>query len=216
MPITFTSAFTKSSKLDTIHNIMQKLQLSKKYKSGSAAEIIRDAILAGDISGEISQNEFADSLGVSRIPVREALITLEYHGLVEKLPNQHVRVITLDDESIRNIFADMSAMELETVKSLPAETLERLSSAKDQAEFHRTLYENTHSPLRRVFIRTRAQTYIAFIIEYSDASSILPAFENLKHSVKDFPELRANYAVYADSLADTLIRIRTHKEESQC
>ena len=195
---------------------MRKLELSKKYKSGSAAEIIRDAILAGDISGEISQNEFADSLGVSRIPVREALITLEYHGLVEKLPNQHVRVISLDGESVRDIFADMSATELETVKALPAETLERLSSAKDQADFHRTLYENTHSPLRRVFLRIATETYIMFILAHSDSSRILHAFENLKHSVKDFAALSANYAVYADTLADTLIRIRTHKEESQC
>lgn len=197
-------------------NIMQKLQLSKKYKSGSAFEIIRDAILDGTISGEISQNEFADSLGVSRIPVREALITLECHGLVEKLPNQHVRVIILDSEAIRTLFADMSATELETVKALPAETLERLSSAKNPAEFHRTLYENTHSPLRRVFLRIVTETYIMFILAHSDAGRILHAFENLKHSVKDFAALRANYAVYAASLADTLIHIRTHKEESQC
>lgn len=197
-------------------NIMQKLQLSKKYKSGSAFEIIRDAILDGTISGEISQNEFADSLGVSRIPVREALIALEYHGLVEKFPNQHVRVISLDSESIRNIFADMSVMELETLNGLPAEILERLSSAKDPAEFHRTLYENTHSPLRKVFLRIAAETYIMFILAHSDSSRILHAFENLKRSVKDFAALRANYAVYADALADTLIHISTHKEESQC
>ena len=102
---------------------MQKLQLNKRYKSGSALEIIRDAILAGDISGEISQNEFADSLEVSRIPVREALIALEYQGLIEKLPNQHARIINLDSENIRNLFADMSLLELETVKSLPAEKI---------------------------------------------------------------------------------------------
>lgn len=195
---------------------MQEFQLSKKYKSGSAVEIIRDAILAGDISGEISQNEFADSLGVSRIPVREALIALEYHGLIEKLPNQHVRVVSLDGEAVRTLFADMSAIELETVKCLPAEVLERLSAAKAPAEFHRTLYKNTHSPLRRIFLRIIAQTYIAFILEHSDAGRILPAFENLKHSVKDFAALRANYVVYADALADTLIRIRTHKEEAKC
>ncbi|MBQ3763537.1 MAG: GntR family transcriptional regulator, partial [Synergistaceae bacterium] len=64
-----------------IYNIM--LELRKKYKSGNAVESIRNAILFGEISGEIAQNEFADSLGISRIPVREALIALEYHGLIE-------------------------------------------------------------------------------------------------------------------------------------
>ena len=55
------------------------LELRKKYKSGNAAEILREAILTGDIPEGISitQNEIADSLGTSRMPVREALISLE-------------------------------------------------------------------------------------------------------------------------------------------
>ena len=209
-------AFTKPSKLDTIHNIMHKLNLNKRYKSGSALEIIRDAVLAGDISGEISQNDFADSLGVSRIPVREALIALEYQGLIEKLPNQHVRIIRLDDEAVRNLFADMSALSLKVIQNLSEENMHLLSLSEDPVNFHRTLCENTSSPLRRVFLRIITETYIVFILEHSDGSRILAAFECLKNSLQDFAELRANYSVYADSLANELIRIRSHKEESQC
>lgn len=193
---------------------MRKLELNKKYKSGSAFEIIRDAVLAGDISGEISQNEFADSLGVSRIPVREALIALEYQGLIEKLPNQHVRIINLDEEAIRNLFADMSELSLKTIRNLSDENIHLLSLSESPADFHRILYENTPSPIRRVFLRIVTETYIMFILAYSDKGRILPAFENMKRSVKDFAELSANYAVYTDTFADELIRIRTHKEES--
>ncbi len=195
---------------------MQKLNLSTRYKSGTALEIIRDAVLAGDISGEISQNDFADSLEISRIPVREALIALEYQGLLEKLPNQHVRIITLDDEAIRNTFADMSAVSLIVIQNLSDENIRLLLLSEDPVKFHRTLYENTPSPLRRVFLRIVTETYIMFILEHSDGSRILPAFESMKHSLKNFAELRANYSVYTDSLADELIRIRTHKEDSQC
>ena len=52
-------------KKDNVYNSPIMLELRKKYKSGSAAEIIRNAILSGEISGEIGQNEFADSLGIS-------------------------------------------------------------------------------------------------------------------------------------------------------
>ena len=148
--------------------------------------------------------------------MREALIALEYQGLIEKLPNQHARIINLDAENIRNLFADMSMLELETVKSLPAEKLGRLASAENPADFHRYLYGNTASSLRRIFLRIITETYITFILEHADGSKIFPAFENLKHSVKDFAELEASYSVYADSLADELIHVRTHKEESQC
>ena len=192
---------------------MQKIELYKKYKSGNALEIIRDAVLAGDISGEISQNEFADSLGVSRIPVREALIALEYQGLVEKLPNQHVRVITLDDESIRNLFADMSILSLNAIQNLSDENIHLLSLSERQQDFHRYLYEKTTSPLRKIFLRTAAQTYLAFILEHSDGKNISPAFENLKRSLGDPDALKTAYSVYAEVLADELIRIRRENKE---
>ena len=183
------------------------IELRKKYKSGSSAEIIRDAILSGEISGEIGQNEFAESLGVSRIPVREALITLEYHGLIEKLPNQHVRIIDIDDRAVKDLFADMSLLELETVKKLAPENLKRLSSL-GQAEFHRELYMNTHSPLRRSFLKIITETYLMFILEHSDSRKIAPVFMNLKLALEDMSMLRAGYAVYAEVLASELIRIR--------
>ncbi|MBQ7155186.1 MAG: GntR family transcriptional regulator [Synergistaceae bacterium] len=193
---------------------MLKLELRKKYKSGSAAEIIGDAILTGNISGEIAQNEFADSLQVSRIPVREALIALEYHGLIEKMSNQHVRIINLSDADIRSLFADMSLLELEAMKSLPDERLEYLSSAVYPADFHRELYMNTESPLRKVFLRVITETYIVFVLEHSDGSRIAPVFETLKQSLRDYKTLRKSYNVYAEVLSDELIRIRReHRHE---
>ena len=183
------------------------IELRKKYKSGSAAEIIRNAILSGEISGEIGQNEFAESLGVSRIPIREALISLQYHGLIEKMTNQHVRTIFPDDKAIREMFSDMSLLEIETLKTLAPGKIQYLSPLS-QIEFHRDIYMNTHSPLRRTFLRITTETYIAFILEHSDGAKISPVFENLKHSLDDMSILRAGYAVYAEVLASELIRIR--------
>ena len=50
------------------------------------------------------------------MPVREALISLEYQGLVMRLPSQHIKVITLTDENIRNIFHDLALLEIDTLK----------------------------------------------------------------------------------------------------
>lgn len=195
----------------TIHAIM--LELRKKYKSGSAAEIIREAILLGEISGEIGQNEFADSLGISRIPVREALITLEYHGLIEKLPNQHVRITDIDDKAVKDLFIDMSLMEIEVIKNLNAENLQSLSSL-GQAEFHRSLYVNAVSPLRKTFLKILTETYIMFVLEHSDGRKINTVFGNLKLSLGDISILKACYTVYAEALAAEMIRIRKDNKEN--
>lgn len=202
------SMFTKKIIMDTICSIM--LELRNKYKSGSAAEIIREAILTGEISGEIGQNEFADSLGISRIPVREALITLEYNGLIEKLPNQHVRIADISDKAVKDLFTDMSLLEIEVIKNLPSENLEALPSL-GQADFHRALYMSTASPLRRTFLKIITETYLMFVIEHSEGRKIDAVFGNLKLSLGDIRMLRAGYAVYAEALSAEMIRIRRDK-----
>jgi DNA-binding GntR family transcriptional regulator len=59
---------------------------------------LRDAILAGRIApGErIRQEEVAERLGTSRLPVREALRILEAEGLTEHTANKGARVPRLD------------------------------------------------------------------------------------------------------------------------
>ena len=194
------------------------LELRKKYKSGNAVESIRDAILLGEISGEIAQNEFADSLGISRIPVREALIALEYHGLIEKLPNQHVKIVEINDAAIKELFSDMSLLELEVIKSLPSEKLKFLSSL-GQLEFHREIRRFTKSPLRKTFLKIITETYLMYVLEHSDehydGRNLAPVFENLKHSLEDFDILKACYAVYAEVLSTELINIRRRKNYAE-
>lgn len=64
--------------------------IGNKKKQGSIVELLRDEILAGNIpdGSEMTQNVLAEGLGVSRMPVREALILLEYQGLIDRLPEQ--------------------------------------------------------------------------------------------------------------------------------
>ena len=202
--------FTENEIMDTICVIMIELEIRKKYKSGSAAEVIRDAILFGDIAGEIGQNEFAGSLGISRMPVREALITLEYHGLIEKLPNQHVKIADINDRAVKDLLSDMSLLEIEVIKNLNAEELKSLSSLS-QAEFHRALYTNTASPLRRTFLKIITETYLIFTLENSDSRKLDAVFGNLKLSLEDPAVLKAGYAVYSEVLAAEMIRIRKDK-----
>ncbi len=84
-----------------------------KKKPGSIVEVLAQEILSGRIAQntEMTQTELADSLGVSRMPVREALLVLEYQGLLERLPNNHVRVATFSDDFWEEMFSLCAELE---------------------------------------------------------------------------------------------------------
>lgn len=66
------------------------------------ATFIRDGILAGRLrpGDRIDQDAIADELGVSRLPVREALISLDREGLVQTIPRKGSYVSRIDRDDI--------------------------------------------------------------------------------------------------------------------
>ena len=120
--------------------------------TGAASERIaahlRDAILAGRIApGErIRQEEVAERLGTSRLPVREALRILEAEGLTEHTANKGSRVPRLDPAELDVLYRMRERLEpLALTESLPrltdadiaglADTHEQIMAGDDLAEF---------------------------------------------------------------------------------
>ena len=67
---------------------------------------IENAILNGEYKEGDSLNELkiSQELGVSRTPVREALMQLELEGLVNNVPNKGATVVGISDKDIRDIY----------------------------------------------------------------------------------------------------------------
>jgi DNA-binding GntR family transcriptional regulator len=78
------------------------------------AEALRDAIVTGrlKVGARLHQDGIASKLGVSRMPVREALRQLESEGLVVFTPHRRVSVATLSAEELREIYEIRSALEI--------------------------------------------------------------------------------------------------------
>ena len=73
--------------------------------SGAAAALyIRRLIFDGDLrpGDRVNQDEVARALGISRIPVREALIAVERQGWVTIEPNRGAFVVALDEQAVRD------------------------------------------------------------------------------------------------------------------
>jgi DNA-binding GntR family transcriptional regulator len=76
-------------------------------------EILRDQLDAGELQpgSVIRQDEIAARLGVSRTPMREALLRLEQEGFVVIKPRSGIRVRRLTERDIRNLYQMIGALE---------------------------------------------------------------------------------------------------------
>ncbi|WP_340084036.1 GntR family transcriptional regulator [Siminovitchia sp. FSL H7-0308] len=124
---------------------------------------LRKAILDGTLKegDRLIQEEWAERLKVSRMPIREALTQLQIEGLVELVPHKGAVVTPITKDNIEEIYHLRSMLEgLAVEKSLPyltekdkqhlydiliqMETLELTDETNDQyiqlnASFHQTL-----------------------------------------------------------------------------
>ncbi|MBO9606946.1 MAG: GntR family transcriptional regulator [Paenibacillaceae bacterium] len=83
---------------------MQKLQ--KSSLGGIAKDEIMKMIITGKLKpgDRLKEVEIAETMGISRIPVREALLLLEQEGFIESGPYKNNIVAELDYREIVHIF----------------------------------------------------------------------------------------------------------------
>jgi DNA-binding GntR family transcriptional regulator len=79
--------------------------------SVAATEVIRQAILDGRLEPgrRLKEEELARELGISRTPVREALLILQAEGLVVGTPNRGAIVRAHDSDDLRDLY-DLRAL----------------------------------------------------------------------------------------------------------
>jgi DNA-binding GntR family transcriptional regulator len=80
--------------------------LRHKTMSIAAAEHLRLRIINGDFpaGSALRQDALAEELGISRIPLREALMQLEAQGLVRIVPHKGAIVAELSSDEVEELF----------------------------------------------------------------------------------------------------------------
>jgi DNA-binding GntR family transcriptional regulator len=90
--------------------------------STRVADYLRDAILGGELKPgmRIRQEDIAERLDTSRVPVREALRMLEAEGLTEHEPHKGARVPRLTQHEVEVVYRMRERLEpLALVESMP-------------------------------------------------------------------------------------------------
>lgn len=80
--------------------------LSRRTLARDVAEVLRDMILRGNLTPDrhMTQDELARMLGVSTMPVREALLRLAAEGFVEVSPNRAFNVAPISRADVHDIY----------------------------------------------------------------------------------------------------------------
>jgi DNA-binding GntR family transcriptional regulator len=85
---------------------------------------------------QATEPEIALRLGMSRTPVREALIRLESEGLIEIIPRRGIRVLPININDMKEIYEILAALEPDVAGNIAAKNLtkEQLRPLEEAAE----------------------------------------------------------------------------------
>jgi DNA-binding GntR family transcriptional regulator len=124
--------------------------------------ILRERILRGElaIGKVISRRKVAGELGMSMLPVSEALQRLEFEGLLESRPRAGTRVKIPTEEDVKGHYIVREALEVQAARlfatlAAPSERIElqrlaaRVDALSSQSEGDRFLYLTLHEKLHR-------------------------------------------------------------------
>jgi len=141
-------------------------KLGHKQTKDRIADMLRKEILSGRIEGgeELTQEQLAEVLEVSRMPVREALQILELEGLLTRLPNRHMRVVGLEKHAVFETMRTIAAVETELALLL----VERHSLPDDldpqnNKQFHNRFSEQLENPYLRQMHRRLLNIYPQYV-----------------------------------------------------
>lgn len=146
--------------------------------------VVRRRILRGELAmGEaVSRRQLATELGMSFLPVSEALLRLEHEGLLESRPRAGTRIRIPSREDVLGNYVVREALEVQAATLFTTRASDRdcqdmmkLALRIDQgvAEGHRVAYARLHHKFhRRIAEATRCEALVAAIDRNNALASV--------------------------------------------
>ena len=123
----------------------------KNAYSEQVIDILMEWIMEGKfvMGDRLNANQIAQSLGISRMPVREALLDLEKRGLAESTPYAGMRLVVLSEEDIKQIYLARKALEpiaaQYACRYVTEEDIQRLEEI--HKEYERIVWDENAKPI---------------------------------------------------------------------
>lgn len=205
---------------------MERNQISNNALSNLIKERIMEDILFGNIRpGEkLIETQYADRLGTSRAPIREAFYLLEIEGLVKKIPRKGTVVKGFTAEEMKDLLEIRNFLEEQAIKKLGGtvhsdffvrmeellvemeqKSDDRMSYAKLNYEFHfQMILASKSEVLKNFYSRLGAQLLLLQSMSFLNETS-------MKKSLQEHKELIA--LVKEQQLDKALVLLRSHNQD---
>ncbi|MDH4258207.1 MAG: GntR family transcriptional regulator, partial [Candidatus Aminicenantes bacterium] len=160
--------------------------LNLKSLKEQVYEYLRSQMEKGKIcpGSTINMDETSSKLGVSKTPLRDALLQLEMEGFISILPRRGVVVNHLTLKDIKEYYEIIGALESRALLSafdrLKKEDIERLRSANREME------EAIQNDDFNLYYRKNLKFHNTFL-DLCQNSSLVRVVNNLKKRLYDFP-----------------------------
>ena len=178
-------------------------------------DLVLDKLMEWIMSGKLSMGdklnteELASQLGVSRMPIREALSNLEKKGLAESIPYAGTRLITLTKEDVRQIYIARTALEPVAARyaceKITDEEIEEMKKAAE--EFKMILKSKDITEIAEADVRFHDIIYMA-----TDNQKLILLLNNLREQMyryrveylkreEAYPQLIAEHAAIIEYIS---------------
>ena len=135
-------------------------------------QTLRQAILKGELQpGErLMEIKLAETLGVSRTPIREAIRKLELEGLVVMIPRKGAAVANITEKEVAcdRITEEQLIQLKEAAKAFEASkgSMDLIRIAETDMQFHEIIYEATHNERLVQMLNNLRENMYRYRIEY--------------------------------------------------
>lgn len=183
---------------------MQNGKITRTFVREEAYVKLRNWILDGTFAPgmQLRDKELAAQLGVSRTPIREALLRLEDKGLVQTKPNRSTTVTTIDFHSAFHLYSIVW-------------TLEKLALSQAFGSITEEHIRSMHEINERFLKKMKARDRIAALDADSEFHSVYvklsqnQELEQIINGIKN--KLRRLDLYYFDKIKDASLSYEEHK-----
>jgi DNA-binding GntR family transcriptional regulator len=161
---------------------MQRVQRTPSLRDQALLQL-RKAIVVGDLEpGSVhSEQTIAAKLGLSRTPIREALLQLVGEGLIVFIPNRGARIVGLDPEHLAHVLQFRAAIEGCGASRMAANPdRQRLARLDAELKRQRAIIKNGE---RLLWVEANADFH-AILAESSENRLMIDAFGPLASHTK--------------------------------
>jgi DNA-binding GntR family transcriptional regulator len=148
-----------------------------------ALHSLKEAILSGDLEPGVlfSEMEIAEQLGISRTPIREALLDLSAKGFITFLPRRGFKIREITEPSVRELY--VFRMILETAIIRIAAPLIDVKAIRYLEKLHREDRKATELQDMHGFINVNRKFH-EFLAELTSNSFLIDSFRNVRELIE--------------------------------